>query len=230
MKIYGHRGASGTLPENTLPAFQRALDLGVDGIETDVHCTSNGIPVLSHDRSLQRSLGINQDLTQITHAELRAIAPTVPTLADLLDLVGDRVHLDIEIKQTDIEPAVIDVLDRFPNARWAISCFEWSVLERLRVLAPTADLWLLTVAETDSMWETADRLRASGIAFFAPAMTEAFVQRVHRSKRLAMAWTVNEPDQGPHLRSIGVDALCTDFPERFVTHASIPNAVGAAHS
>jgi glycerophosphoryl diester phosphodiesterase len=220
VKIYGHRGASGTHPENTMAAFQAVLDLGVDGIETDVHCTSDGIPVLSHDRSMLRMLGIDCLIQSVTYAALKVVAPSVPTLADLLDLVGDQVHLDIEIKQTGIEQAVANVLGGFPQARWAISCFEWNVLEQIRALASEADLWLLALSDTDLLWETAGRLKASGIALFAPEMTAGFVERVHRGKRSAMAWTVNDPVLGQHLQSIGVDALCTDSPERFLTRTS----------
>ena len=88
MKIYAHRGASGLFPENTLPAFRHALDLGAAGIETDIHCTRDGVPVLTHDPSLLRTTGRAEDVRALTWAGLQAIAPQVPRLTDLLDLVG----------------------------------------------------------------------------------------------------------------------------------------------
>ena len=215
MQIYAHRGASGAFPENTIEAFQWAIDLGVDGIETDVRCTRDGVPILSHDRTLLRAFGLDRDVQNLTHGELRACAPWVPTLEDLLVLAGSRVHLDIEIKQAGIERAVLGVLDTYHSSRWAISCFDWTVLEACRSMSPSANLWLLTESSTPDLWTTSERLAASGIAVFASAIQPKIAPRAHERGLTVMAWTVNDIAEGKTLRSRGVDAICTDFPEQW---------------
>src|SRR3954452_11230788 len=100
MRIYAHRGASATEPENTLRAFQRALDLGVEGIELDVQATADRVPVILHDRDLARTTNGTGNVDEITFDDLQTFdagdGEHVPTLHEVLDLVGDRIHLDIE--------------------------------------------------------------------------------------------------------------------------------------
>ena len=84
MQIYAHRGASQTHSENTIGAFAEALRLGVDGIELDIHATSDDIPVVIHDSSLSRTLGKEAHVTELPFEYLRSIAPMVPTFAEVL--------------------------------------------------------------------------------------------------------------------------------------------------
>jgi glycerophosphoryl diester phosphodiesterase len=215
MQIYAHRGASGAFPENTIEAFQWAIDLGVDGIETDVRCTSDDVPILSHDQTLLRAFGLDRDVQNLTRAELRSCAPWVPTLEELLTLAGSRVHLNVEIKQTGIERAVLGVLDACHSSRWAISCFDWTVLEACRTMSSSASLWLLTESSTPDLWTTSERLAASGIAVSASAIQPKIAPKAHERGLTVMAWTVNDLAESKTLRSRGVDAICTDFPEQW---------------
>src|SRR3712207_4482331 len=110
--IYAHRGASAHHPENTLRAFRHALALGVDGIELDVHATAEGIPVVIHDRDVGRTTGGFGYVDQMPLAQLETLdagnGERVPRLAEVLTLVGDAAHLDIEVKGSDVERAVLD--------------------------------------------------------------------------------------------------------------------------
>src|SRR5918997_6417535 len=117
--IYAHRGASAIHPENTLRAFQHALALGVDGIELDVHATADGIPVVIHDRDVGRTTDGTGYVDEIQLARLQTFdagdGERVPTLAEVLELVGSAAHLDVEIKGSGVERAVLDVLAQYPN-------------------------------------------------------------------------------------------------------------------
>ena len=219
-KIYAHRGASKLAPENTMEAFRLALGLGSDGIELDLRATSDGVPVVLHDRSLQRTVGVSADVDALTWSELAERAPSVPRLEDVLELVGDRVHFDLEIKQSGIEQTVLDLLDRNPSACWTISSFDWRVLEAIRNLSADADLWLLTIAVNDQLFEAAKGLQASGIAVADAATTADAVQQAHDRDLLYVVWTVNDEARVVELREWGVGAICTDVPERFVRGAS----------
>lgn len=148
MKIYAHRGASAEFPENTLAAFQRAIDLGVDGIELDVHLSSDGVPVVIHDDSVDRTTKATGPVDTLTAAELGELDAGrgygIPTLAEVLDLVGTSLHVNIEIKSNRAGQAVIDEIGQRPNLRWAISSFDWGVLRFVKRERPESDLWPLT--------------------------------------------------------------------------------------
>src|SRR5918995_540256 len=147
MMIYAHRGASAIHPENTLRAFRHALALGVDGIEFDVHATADGIPVVIHDRDVERTTDGAGYVDEMPLARLQTFdagdGERVPTLAAVLALVGDAVQLDIEIKGLGIERAVLEVLAQYPAVTWAISSFDWNTLRTVRRLDAAAELWPL---------------------------------------------------------------------------------------
>ena len=160
MKIYAHRGASAEYPENTMAAFQRAIDLGADGIELDVHLSADGVPVVIHDETVDRTTDVTGPVSAMTAAELGSIdagrGHGVPTLADVLDLVGNTLHVNIEIKSNQAGQAVIDEVNRRPDLRWAISSFDWDVLRFVKGALPGADLWPLTYGPKASLIATID--------------------------------------------------------------------------
>jgi glycerophosphoryl diester phosphodiesterase len=216
VQIYGHRGAPQIFPENTLEAFAEAVRLGVDGIELDIHATSDGTPVIIHDSSLSRTAESSSLIADLSLTELRGIAPTVPTFAEVLQLVGSAVHLDVEVKQPGAEQSVLDVLAQYPDVRWSISCFDWSVLEQFRALDPECDLWLLGYLLNDELLGTARRLGATAAAIIAPAITEDTIIQAHDAGLRVMAWTVNEIERARQLSEWGLDMLCSDAPQLFV--------------
>ena len=216
MNIYAHRGASRTFPENTLPAFAEAIRLGVAGIELDVHASSDGIPVITHDRSLKRAFAIDRTVDEMSLGELRALAPDLPSFREVLELVDNALHLDIEVKQAGIEREVLVLLGEFPAARWAISCFDWNVLRTVRALDPTCELWLLGMHLTDELIATAHELEATIAALHDPAVNPGVIARANEAGLATMAWTVNDPARARQLAGWGVAAICTDAPELFV--------------
>ena len=216
MQIYAHRGASQTHSENTIGAFAEAVRLGVDGVELDIHATSDGIPVVIHDSSLSRTSGTDLDVPDLSLERLRAVAPTVPTFAEVLDIVGSAVHFDIEVKQAGIEREVLGLLGHYPDSRWSISCFDWTVLEQFRALHEECDLWLLSPLFTDDLLQTAARLGATAAALYAPAIERQTVDAAHAAGLKVMAWTVNDVARAEELEDWGLDMLCSDAPHLFV--------------
>jgi glycerophosphoryl diester phosphodiesterase len=182
MQIYGHRGESARAPENTLQAFELALQAGVDGIELDVRATADGVPVIIHDRDLARTTNGSGRVDAVTFDQLRRFdagsGEQVPALDEVLSLVGDRAHLDIEFKQTRIERAVLEQLRKHPSVRWSASSFKWGALKTLRALSPGYDLWLLEDFVTDELIETARNLGASTAAIGHAALNEETVARL----------------------------------------------------
>jgi glycerophosphoryl diester phosphodiesterase len=226
MSVYAHRGASAVEPENTLRAFRRALELGVDGFELDVQVTADRIPVVLHDRSLQRTTDRDGAVDLLTLEELRRAdagqGERIPTLAEVLQLAGDAVHLDIEVKQGGIEPEVLGVLAGFPGARWAISSFDWTSLQRVRALSTTAELWVLAVSVSPAVLATAADLRATAVSLAAESYTEATAAELKAASLHAVVWTINDLTEARRVRDLGAFGLCTDDPE------SILNGLGRA--
>lgn len=219
-RVYAHRGDSAAFPENTLLAFRKAMESGAYGVELDLHATSDGAVVVIHDRSLERTttgLGYVDEMTLAAVREADAGAgERVPTFAEVLDLVGDQLHFDLEVKQPGIEAAVLEVLSTYPATRWAISSFDWEILKRLRALAPAADLWPLAMHVDEALLDVAGTIGAPCVAVDAGAYTAASAQVISKAGLTAMVWTVNDPDEALRVRALGATALCTDTPGTMV--------------
>ena len=219
--IYAHRGASAIHPENTLRAFRQALAIGVDGIEFDVHATADGIPVVIHDRDIGRTTDGDGYVDQIPLARLETFdagqGERVPTLAEVLALVGDAAHLDIEIKGSDVEQAVLDVLAQHPTVRWAISSFAWDTLRTLRRLDPVAELWPLAERAGDELIAIATELASPAVSLYTGAYTAENAAKLRDAGLRVMVWTVNDPMEARRVADLGAFALCTDDPQRLMT-------------
>jgi glycerophosphoryl diester phosphodiesterase len=219
--IYAHRGASANHPENTLRAFRQALAMGVDGIELDVHATAEGIPVVIHDRDVGRTTSAVGYVDQMPLARLKTLdagnGERVPTLAEVLTLVGDAAHLDVEIKGSNIERAVLDVLAHHPIVRWAISSFAWDTLRTVRGLAPAVELWPLAERVDDELIAIAAELASPAKRDTAGAFTDETAAKLRAAGLRVIVWTVNDPREARRVRDLGAFGLCTDDPRRLLT-------------
>ncbi|MCA9864142.1 MAG: hypothetical protein KC432_14010 [Thermomicrobiales bacterium] len=214
--VYAHRGDSAAYPENTLLAFRKAMQSGAYGIELDLHATSDGTVVVIHDRSLERTTTgrgyvDEQPLAVVREADA-GDGQRVPTFAEVLDLVGDNLHFDLEVKQPGIEAEVLAVLAAYPAARWAISSFDWEILRRFRAIAPGAELWPLAMHVDQALLDVAASLGSPCVAVAAGAYTAASATVLSEAGLTAMVWTVNEPDEAQRVRALGAAAMCTDVP------------------
>jgi glycerophosphoryl diester phosphodiesterase len=216
MNIYAHRGYSSAFPENTLAAFQGALNLGVYGVELDIHLSADGVPVVIHDDDLDRTTNATGPVTSKSVGELAALdagnGQGVPTFEEVVQLADSRLHFDIEIKGTHCEQGVLDVLARYPNTIAAISSFDWDALATLRALAPDQELWVLTDSITEEAISTAQQLSATTLAVDHISLSESSMKCATAAGLQVMAWTVNSQQEANRLRDLGVVAICTDDP------------------
>lgn len=215
-RVYAHRGDSGRWPENTLLAFREALNLGVDGIEFDLHASAEGIPVVLHDRALHRTTNGTGMVDETVLADLRNLdagkGEHIPTFAEVLTLVDNRAHLDVEIKGHGIEEAVLTVLHRHPEVRWAISSFDWQTLRNVRALDSSAPLWPLAEAVDDALFAIASELASPAVAIWHGDYTAASAIALRAAGLQAMVWTVNDAEEVRRVRDLGAFALCSDEP------------------
>ncbi len=219
-RVYAHRGASAEFPENTLPAFARAIELAAFGIELDVHLTRDRVPVVLHDETVDRTTdgtGAIADLDMVDLAQLDAGGGSaVPTLDQVLDLVGDSVHIDIEVKAGPAADAVLRSTSLRPALRFAVSSFDHDVLRHVHGRDPGVELWPLTIGATDEAIATAVRLGAPCLAIHDGFVNEEIVGYLRGRGLGAWVWTVNDPDRAAQLTTIRVTGICTDDPARLL--------------
>ena len=215
-RIYAHRGASAEFPENTLPAFARALQLGADGIELDVHLSRDGVPVVIHDETVDRTTNGTGAVADLAAAELRSLnagsGAGVPTLTEVLDLVGGRLHVDIEVKAAAAADAVLAETVRRTNLRFAISSFIHDVLRHVRTLDPQVELWPLTLGVSDDVLATANALGSPCVAAYDPLLNAEIVDYARSRGVHCWVWTVNDPERAVDLIRLGAVGICTDNP------------------
>src|SRR5258705_2083210 len=144
-----HRGAHQTLPENSIPAFLRAIELGADAIELDVHATSDGVVIVHHDPTVTAPGVATSRLLDLTASELRrfplAHGIEIPTLEAVLNAVGDQAKVYVEIKALDIEPLVVRRI-RESSANCAVHSFDHRIVRTVKALFPAIRTGVLEVA------------------------------------------------------------------------------------
>jgi glycerophosphoryl diester phosphodiesterase len=227
-----HRGAAGTRPELTRPAFERALEIGVDMIELDVQLTRDGHLVVLHDRQLGRTVAGAGPVRERTLAELQALdagawfdprwaGATVPSLEDVLAWTAGRAELNVEIKSPPADwgstaEALLTLLDTSGRLeRTIISSFQMGALAEVQARSRTARLGVLwQTTDLEPMWAEAQVLEAVSVHPLWSLVDEGFVDEARRQGRQVIVWTVNDADTMAELVALGVTGVISDFPER----------------
>lgn len=231
MQVIAHRGMPRQAPENTLAGFALAIEAGATGIELDVHATRDEVVVVHHDshlhqptQSADRRLG--PAIATVTLDELRRATPgaqNVPTLDETLALVNGRATVYVEVKAPRIEDAVVACISRHGTPA-AVHSFDHRVSLRVRQLAPHLHTGILSASY---LLEPERALRAAAARDYWQwwEMIDAtLVGRVHDAGGRVVAWTVNAPHAVERLAALGVDAICTDIPDRL---APVARSAGA---
>ena len=227
-----HRGAAGTRPELTRPAFERALEIGVDMIELDVQLTRDGRLVVLHDRQLGRTVAGEGPVRERTLAELQALdagawfhpswaGATVPSLDEVLEWTAGRAELNVELKSppsdwTATAEALLVLLSATGRLeRTIISSFQMGALAEVRARSRAARLGVLwQTTDFDPMWIEAQALNAVAVHPLWSLVDQEFVAEARRQDRQVIVWTVNDPDSMADLITLGVTGIISDFPER----------------
>lgn len=223
----GHRGAAGTHPENTMISFQRAMEIGVDGIEFDVHRTMDGHLVVIHDPSVDRTTDGTGLVMAMTLAEVQAVdagvkkgfaGQRVPTLRELIRATPPTLRLYLELKAGSIHYPGIEqelvallkeegVLDRVQ-----ISSFDHHGLKRLHELCPELPLGMLVADNLLNPVALALEIGCEAIHPTWEWVTEEMVSKAHAAGLKVNVWTVNHPVVIARVTYLGVDGIITDYP------------------
>lgn len=228
MWVIAHRGASSYAPENTFPAFDLALQMGANGLETDIRTTRDGVLVLLHDATVDRTTDGHGPIYELLWADVQRLdagswfAPAfagtrIPTLEAFLDRYAHRAHLALEIKALDIEAAVVQTLkDRDLSTSVTVTSFRWETIVAVRRLAPALHVgWLTRTFDEEAM----ERLVAIGAAQVCPpaALLTAELVALAKSKGLTVrAWGVSDEALMHRAIAAGADGITVNFPDKLV--------------
>lgn len=235
MQIYGHRGARGEAPENTLPSFDKALQAGVTRVELDLHLSSDHQLMVIHDPTLKRTTGIKGQVAAHSAEELTRLDARyaldywpepcpIPTLEQVFQRFPQFEHYQLEVKSgTKAQsPLVIE----------AISSLAENYQLHDKIVITSASRHLLHYAQQSScqlptglVWDkrlvepldTALLYECQLLVLNEKLCTPARVAQAQRHGLHVSAWTVNEPQLMLKLRDIGVDSLITDLPQLAVS-------------
>jgi glycerophosphoryl diester phosphodiesterase len=208
-----HRGAHETEPENSIPAFARAIELGADAIELDVHATRDGIVIVHHDGAVHSNgLPVAQiaDLTATEVARYRLEKDiAIPTLPEVLAAIGSRAAVYVEIKARSIEPLVVRCI-RESEADCAVHSFDHRIVKTVKGIFPAVPTGVLQVARPIDPVHALVTAGARDLWQEVSAIDEELVSRAHAVNARVIAWTANDVDHWETLSRIGVDGICTD--------------------
>ncbi|TLS38283.1 glycerophosphodiester phosphodiesterase [Pseudalkalibacillus caeni] len=232
--IFGHRGAAGTAPENTMVSFQAALGSGAEGIELDVQLTKDGVPVVVHDEKLNRTTDGHGWVKDFALAEIKTLdagswfsegfsGERIPTLKETVHWAkATNLLLNIEFKTAyipykGIEKAVIDCIKAFDmENRVILSSFNHYSLIRAHEYAPNIETAVLFMEKLVSPGSYASKINARSLHPYWPIVDEVLLDETNKLKMAVRPFTVNEEAAIKQLIEKGCSAIITDFPAKAV--------------
>ncbi len=223
-KVYAHRGASADRPEHTMDAYEEGLSQGADGFECDIRLTKDGLPILWHDSTLERTAGVSGDIANLTYEQIREHYPKVATLDELLDFViAQKKGLLVETKHPvpttrQIEKVLSARLtarkDEIAKAGIEISMmsFSWSAVESFRRTNPEMNAVMLLNPITSRL-----KTRFSSAQTWGPGIAQIkkhpeLIAKAKRAGKKLYIWTVNESVDTIYCGQMGVDIVITNKP------------------
>ena len=235
--VISHRGANRIAPENTIPAFQKALEFNVDGFENDVHLTKDGVLVVCHDDSVDRTSNGTGLICEMSFDELRALdfgswfspefaGTKLPTLAEFFELCGPLKVINVEIKQAvdgsiDCAAAVVRLAKEMGVFdKLIISSFDMNMLQACLAEDPATRICYLYAMDCEwaeeIMDEPGDFAKKYGLYALHPIVlmcSEGFIEECHDGGVVVNPWTVSHDEAIATLRDWGADGIITDTPD-----------------
>ena len=230
-RIQAHRGASGYAPENTLPAFQMAVDMGADGIECDIHYSKDGHFVVCHDATIDRTSDGEGAITDLTLAEIKSHdfgvkfsekfkGTVAPTLEEMLDVVKNMNVINIEIKKFRENTDNSEILDRFYEILKAygvientiVSSFDAGILKLLKERHPDIYTCFL-YSERKLAAAFSESIGCSAVHPYFGKLAPASIRSAHKRGMQVNCWTVNKEEDIRRMIRYGCDGIITNYPD-----------------
>lgn len=234
--VLAHRGANKRCPQNTIPAFKKAVEFNADGIETDAHLSKDGKIVICHNYTIDATSNGTGLVSDYTCEELKRFdfgsyfsdefkGVTLPTLSECLDVVKNMKMINIEIKapqtKNDIVKRTLETVYEYGiQDSVIISCFDPEIIRESKELDPSVKTGLLYGDDelgkeiiSFGVEKYCAQLNANAAHPDRTLITEDEVKRLHAMNMAVNVWTVNEKEDILKLTEWGVDSLISDVPD-----------------
>lgn len=229
-QISAHRGFSHKAPENTLPAFQAAIDCGADYIELDVQLTADDQLVVFHDESLERTTNGKGKLSDYTYEQLQELSAgswfgkngefddvRIPLFTEVLDLVGRNALLNIEIKRSGdpkkTAERVVELIEQYGIVNTCyITSFSYPALKKVKQLDPKIKTGFIANLFTATSYAQLPYIDAVSMNYLF--VNQSVVNSVHRNGKRIFVWTVDRQRDVQKMLALGVDNIITNRPDK----------------
>ncbi|WP_055434845.1 glycerophosphodiester phosphodiesterase [Lacinutrix algicola] len=221
---FGHRGAKGHIAENTTESIIKAIELGVDGIEIDVHKCKSGELIVFHDFTVDRLTDGTGEVSNFTLSELKAFNVLehfkIPTLTEILDLIDEKCIINIELKGRNTAFETVAIINKYIEysgweySDFIISSFQNKELTDVYNSDKNIPLGVLTKANLDEAIDFAKTINAVAIHPNFSLLSKNNVQKAQEQGYKINTWTVNTPQAVKRMKSYNVNAIIGDFPDR----------------
>ncbi|MDP3181541.1 MAG: glycerophosphodiester phosphodiesterase family protein [Desulfobaccales bacterium] len=223
VKIMGHRGAPAYEPENTLRSIRRALKMGVAAVEVDVQLTRDGLLVVIHDDTLDRTTNGHGAVKDFTFAELRALdagkGEPIPSLKEVVDLIKGRAHLVVELKQPEAAPALLQFFqDHLIFDAAQVISFWHPVLKTLKEQEPRLRTGVLMVGCPADPAGLALAARAETLVLNYRYVNRELVDAAHRQGIRVIVWNIDDPEILKPYLAMNLDAIGTNRPQEIINY------------
>ncbi len=232
-QVVGHRGAPRQAPENTLLSLRRAIDIGVDWIEFDLHRSKDSVLVVIHDYRVDRTTNGTGRVRDMTFEELQDLdvgdGQRIPSLSEVIALAKGRVGMDIELKVRGIEEDVVDAIQRSRiKSRCMVSSF---ILESIK-LVKDKDSHIMTAAIMNRMPRDPQKcldtlltdVKADAVMLGKKIATPPFVGQIRRQGFKVGIWNADTVDEIEKYAAMDPYYLCSNYPERLVEFRQVHTA------
>jgi glycerophosphoryl diester phosphodiesterase len=219
-----HRGAKAYEPENTLQAFQKALELNADGIELDVHLSADGHVIVIHDETIDKMTNGKGHVNTFSLSELKSFRIAdqheIPTLKEVFDLVNKKCFINIELKNADTLTKVVSLIDEYVSDKnWSydhfiVSSFDWNALQQVHNLDSKIPIGVLTETDLHLAVAFAETIKAKAIHPYYHLLNAENVKEIQEKGFLVLPWTVNIKEDIQKIKSYKVNGIISDFPDK----------------
>jgi glycerophosphoryl diester phosphodiesterase len=234
--VIAHRGFSGGAPENTLAAFKKAIDLGVDMIELDVLLSKDGQIVVIHDDTLNRTTNGKGRVTDYTLDELKQLdagswfgnqfsGEKIPTLKEVLELTRGKMFLNIELKKGNLgRYTMMDLADRSLQEveevgmlnQVVFASFDPSAIDRIIGKNPKIPVALIYNQSWTFPQEVTGGRSVTVLSCSGMVLTQTNITNTHQRGMKVIVWTLNTEEHMEHFLNMGVDGIVTNYPDRLI--------------
>ncbi len=221
----GHRGAMGHEPENTLLSFQKAIEIGADMIELDVHVCKSGEAVVIHDDTVDRTTNGNGKVEDKTLIELKSLEgeknQRIPTLTEVLDFTDRKIKFNIELKGKKTAKPVCAIIDRYVEEKgWSyddfiVSSFKHGELWKIKFINRDIKIGVLSeVVPPIKFMSFVKTIKPFSVNVPVNRVDKDFVEKAHKNNFKVFVFAANNSGEIEKAKEIGADYICSDFPDK----------------